>query len=110
MEVNEERLPFGRQYAADYVAACRPAGPEVEPGWTWDGAVYAAPVPEVLTAEQIEALRERLADQRLLNEGLLRAIEIIIREIEYLRPATKPRQTAFQVLIERLQKIRAEET
>ena len=33
------------RFHADLVAACLPAGAEVQPGWTWNGSAFAAPAP-----------------------------------------------------------------
>lgn len=46
------------------VAACVPCGPEVEEGWTYDSATFAAPVAPAPTPEQMIAYAQRARDRR----------------------------------------------
>lgn len=38
-------VPLAERFHPDLVAAMVGAGPEVEPGWLWDGTAFAAPPP-----------------------------------------------------------------
>jgi len=67
--------------------------------------IVVAPYP--LSPEEAAAKAEAEAEARMMADAkLLKAIEIIVAEIEYLRPAGKPRQAAFQELIDRLRAYR----
>lgn len=70
----------------------------------WDEKLQAViPEPYPLSAEELAARADAEAEARLLaDKRILKAIEIIVREIEYLRPGTKPRQPEFQALIDKL--------
>jgi hypothetical protein len=87
----------------------RTAKTEPWPGWPkremhWDEKLQTElHEPYPLSAEELAAKLDAEAEARMLNDKLtLRAIEIIVREIEYLRPEAKPRQPAFQALIDKL--------
>lgn len=86
---------------------------ELWQGWRkseihWDEkaqAIVAEPYP--LSAEELAAKLDAEAEARLVKDlQMLKAIELIVREIEYLRPDAKPRQPAFQALIDKLQSYR----
>jgi hypothetical protein len=74
----------------------------------WDEVnqiIILAPYP--LSPEEIAALIDAEADKRIMADNKIeRALEIIVAEIEYLRPETKPRQSAFQALIDKLKAYR----
>ncbi len=43
---DDAAVPFERQYAPEFVAACVPCDDErVESGWAWDGTAFAPPAP-----------------------------------------------------------------
>jgi hypothetical protein len=91
----------------------RTAKTEPWPGWPrremhWDEVLQTeVHEPYPLPAEELAAKLDAEAEARLLRDlQMLKAIEIIVREIEYLRPDAKPRQPAFQALIDKLQSYR----
>ena len=86
---------------------------EMWQGWRkseihWDETLQAiVPEPYPLSAEELADKLEAEADARMLaDRKMLKAFEIIIREIEYLRPLTEPRQPEFQALIDKLREYR----
>lgn len=70
--------------------------------------VFATPPPRKdpapRTPEEQAAYEDMLAEAKFRNR-VLKAVKVIVREIEYLRPADKPRQTAFQALIDKLKEL-----
>ena len=74
----------------------------------WDETLQAiVPTPYPLSAEELADKLEVEAEARMLaDRRMLKAFEIIIREIEYLRPEAKPRQPEFQSLIDKLREYR----
>ena len=67
--------------------------------------VIESPYPP--TPEEAAAKLEEEAEARMTaDRKILRALEVIVAEIEYLRPAGKPRQDAFQALIDKLRSYR----
>ncbi len=83
------------------------------PGWPkreihWDELLQTeVHEPYPLTAEELAVKADAEAEAKMsADRQLLKAIEIIVAEIEYLRPVTKPIQPAFQALIDRLRSYR----
>jgi hypothetical protein len=64
-------------------------------------------MPYPLSPEELAEKAEAEAEVRMMADAkLLKAIEIIVAEIEYLRPEAKPRQATFQALIDKLRAYR----
>jgi hypothetical protein len=79
------------------------------PGWPkremhWDEALQTElHEPYPLSPEEATAQADADAEARLLSDTvLLKAFEVIVREIDYLRPADKPARAAFEILKSRL--------
>ena len=101
------------QYALAVGQEFRTAKTVPWPGWPkremhWDEVLQTElHEPYPLSAEELAAKADAEAEERLLRDTLLlKAIEIIVREIEYLRPIAKPTQSAFTALIDRLRSYR----
>jgi len=91
----------------------RTAKTEPWPGWPkreihWDEALQTElHEPYPLSPEELAAKADAEAEARLLRDTLLlKGFEIIVREIDYLRPADKPARAAFTALLDRLRSYR----
>ena len=73
----------------------------------WDETLGLVPTPYPLSAEELADKLEAESEARMQkDQQMLKALEIIVREIEYLRPEAKPRQPEFQALIDKLREYR----
>ena len=85
---------------------------ELWQGWRkseihWDEKLGIVSTPYPLSAGEVADKLEAEAEARMqADRRMLKAFEIIIREIEYLRPEAKPRQPEFQALIDKLREYR----